>query len=118
MKKHIAWISLMIIFAALLSGCNLNRVGTDEYYVHITGNGKEDTSKFDDGEEYSVFKYVLAGFDEDGQEKTMEFTADKNLRIGAFLRLFYSENKGVKSWEEVEKDDIPEKAKDRLGVKN
>lgn len=69
MKKHIVWISLMIIFTALLSGCNLNRVGTDEYYVHITGNGKEDTSKFDDGEEYSVFKYELAGFDEDGQEK-------------------------------------------------
>ncbi|MCY7779662.1 YxeA family protein [Bacillus haynesii] len=109
---------LEIIFTALLSGCNLNRMGTDEYYVHITGNGKEETSKFDDGEEYSVFKYELAGFDEDGQEKTMEFTADKNLRTGAFLRLFYSENKGVKSWEEVEKDEIPGKAKDRLGVKN
>jgi len=117
-KNHIAWISLMIIFAAFLSGCNLNRVGTDKYYVHITGNREEDTSKFDDGEEYSVFKYELAGFDEDGQEKTMEFTADKNLRIGAFLRLFYSENKGVKSWEEVDKDDIPAKAKEQLGVKN
>lgn len=69
MKNHIAWISLMIIFAAFLSGCNLNRVGTDKYYVHITGNREEDTSKFDDGEEYSVFKYELAGFDEDGQEK-------------------------------------------------
>ncbi|MEC1241810.1 YxeA family protein, partial [Bacillus paralicheniformis] len=62
--------------------------------------------------------YELAGFDEDGQEKTMEFTADKNLRTGAFLRLFHSEKKGVKSWEEVEKDDIPAKAKDRLGVEN
>ena len=48
----------------------------------------------------------------------MEFTADKNLRIGAFLRLFYSENKGVKSWEEVDKDDIPAKGKEQLGVKN
>lgn len=118
MKRHIALVSLVIAFAAVLSGCNLNRLGADQYYVQITADGKEDVSKTDDGKEYKMFNYKLAGFDEDGHEKTMEFTADKNLRKDAFLRVYYSNKKGVKSWEEVEKDDIPKNAKDKLGVKN
>ncbi|MFN2747294.1 MULTISPECIES: YxeA family protein [unclassified Bacillus (in: firmicutes)] len=117
MKRHFALISLMIAFAAVLTGCNLNRLGTDQYYVQIAGDGKEEISKADDGKEYRIFNYQLAGFDEEGKEKTMTFTADKNLKKGAFLRVYDSKKKGVTSWEEVDKEDIPDLANERLDVK-
>lgn len=45
-----------------------------------------------------------------------EFTALKKLRKDAFLRIYYSEKKGVKSWEEVKKDELPTKVKEKLKV--
>ncbi len=40
-----------------------------------------------------LYDYKLPGFDKDGKEKEMEFTALKNLRKEAFLRIYYSEKK-------------------------
>lgn len=58
----------------------------------------------------------MSGIDKDGKEKEMEFTALKNLRKEAFLLIYYSEEKGVKSWEEVKKDELPIKVKEKLKV--
>ncbi|MBO1581954.1 YxeA family protein [Bacillus sp. XF8] len=117
MKRYIALFSILVVFATMLVGCNLNRLGTDKYYVQIKADGKETISKSDSGEKFKIFEYKLPGFDEDGEEKTMEFTANKNLRKDAFLRVYYSEEKGVKSWEEVKKDELPAKVKEKLGMK-
>ncbi|HDR4725172.1 YxeA family protein [Bacillus cereus group sp. Sample62] len=61
--------------------------------------------------------YKITGFDKDGKEKELEFDAQKNLRKDAFLRVYYSDEKGVSSWEEVEKDELPAKVKEKLAVK-
>ncbi|MDM5157062.1 YxeA family protein [Bacillus sp. DX1.1] len=117
MKRYIALFSILVVFATMLVGCDLNRMGKDEYYVQITVDGKEEKGKADNGTPYTNYEYKLAGFDEDGKEKTMEFNANKNLRKEAFLRVFHSDKKGVTAWEEVKKEDIPAKAKEKLGVK-
>ncbi|PEI39582.1 YxeA family protein [Bacillus pseudomycoides] len=117
MKRYIALFSILIVFASLLVGCDLNRMGKDEYYVQITVDGTEKNEKADNGQSHKSFEYKLPAFDKDGKEKEMEFTAVKNLRKEAFLRVFYSDKKGVAAWEEVKKDELPVKVKEKLGVK-
>ncbi|KEK25164.1 YxeA family protein [Bacillus gaemokensis] len=117
MKRYMALFSILVVFATMLVGCDLNRMGKDEYYVQITVDGKEDKGKASDGTPYTDYQYKLAGFDKDGKEKTMEFNVQKNLRKEAFLRVFHSDKKGVTAWEEVKKDELPAKVKEKLGVK-
>lgn len=83
----------------------------EQYYVQVIGDGKEVNEKNN-----RYYEYKLSGFDKDGTEKTMEFTAYKNLRKEAFLRVYYADKKGVTSWEEIQPKDIPEKAKEKLNV--
>ena len=45
MKRYIALFSILVVFASLLVGCDLNRLGKDEYYVQITVDGKKFDSK-------------------------------------------------------------------------
>ncbi|MCC0771515.1 YxeA family protein [Bacillus pacificus] len=117
MKRYIALFSILVVFASLLVGCDLNRMGKDEYYVQITVDGKEYNGKSDNGEQYKHFEYKLKGFDKDGKEKELEFNAQKNLRKEAFLRVYNSDKKGVTAWEEVKKDELPAKVKEKLGAK-
>ncbi|MEB9627417.1 MULTISPECIES: YxeA family protein [Bacillus] len=117
MKRCIALFSILVVFASLLVGCDINRMGKDEYYVQITVDGKETYSKADNGEKFKDYEYKLTGFDKDGKEKELEFTAQKNLRKEAFLRVYNSDKKGVTAWEEVKKDELPAKVKEKLGAK-
>lgn len=113
-----AFLSLLVVFASLLVGCDINRMGKDEYYVQITMDGKEGVSKSMDGKVMGKeYEYTLSGFDKEGKEKELEFMAQKNLRKEAFLRVYHSEKKGVTAWEEVQEDELPKKAKEKLGVK-
>ncbi|HEF1898055.1 YxeA family protein [Bacillus cereus group sp. MYBK108-2] len=118
MKKYMALFSLLVVFASLLVGCDINRMGKDEYYVQITTDGKEGVSKSMDGKVMGKeYEYTLPGFDKEGKEKELEFMAQKNLCKEAFLRVYHSEKKGVTAWEEVQEDELPKKAKEKLGVK-
>ncbi|WP_306008473.1 YxeA family protein [Bacillus sp. MMSF_3353] len=118
MKKYMALFSLLVVFAGLLVGCDINRMGKDEYYVQITMDGKEGVSKSMDGKVMGKeYEYTLSGFDKEGKEKELQFMAQKNLRKEAFLRLYHSEKKGVTAWEEVQEDELSKKAKEKLGVK-
>lgn len=117
MKRYIALFSILVVFASLLVGCDINRLGKDEYYVQITADGKEYLSKASNGKTYKDYQYKLTGFDKKGKEKELEFTAQKNLRKEAFLRVYNSDKKGVTAWEEVKKDELPAEVKEKLGVK-
>lgn len=118
LKKIIWLLSILTIFSIMLVSCNLNRIGTEEYYVQITVDGKKEIVKSSDGKILGgIYMYKLVGFDKESKEKELEFSAQKNLRKDAFLLVYYSEEKGVKSWEEVEKDDLPATVKEKLIVK-
>ncbi|MFS8352614.1 YxeA family protein [Bacillus nitratireducens] len=114
MKQIMLMFSVFVMFTVFLSGCNLNRLGTDKNYVQITKDGEQLKEKNVNGD--TTYQYKLSGIDKDGKEKEMEFTALKNLRKEAFLLIYYSEEKGVKSWEEVKKEELPKKVKEKLKV--
>ncbi|MBM7585490.1 uncharacterized protein (TIGR01655 family) [Bacillus pakistanensis] len=118
MKKVI--ISCTAIAAILIGGLvfiqnvNLNRLGADQYYVQIEGQGKKIEDKSDTGQKYVSYEYELPAFDQEGKPKTLTFTANKQLREKAYLSLFVKDGKGVTSYQEVTKEELPEKAKDKL----
>ncbi|AST95020.1 hypothetical protein CHH78_06525 [Shouchella clausii] len=74
-------------------------VAVTDVYVAI----EEDGTKNESGD----YVYEIQGVDEHGQVRTVEFTASKNLREGAFLRL-KTKKAFVDSWEEVQLEDIPD----------
>ncbi len=75
MKRIVLMCSVFVMFTVVLSGCNLNRLGTDTYYVQITKDGEKLKEKNVNGD--TTYEYKLPGFDKDGNEKEMEFTALK-----------------------------------------
>ncbi|MBY7142428.1 YxeA family protein [Virgibacillus sp. NKC19-3] len=99
----------------LLSACSLESlqtIGSTKYYVEID----------DDGEEYTEsnntrYEYNLMGFDEDGEEKELSFTAGHQLKQGAYLKVHYKKDEVI-TYEEVDADDVPKKAQELLGEKN
>ena len=50
------------------------------------------------------------------EEKTLEFRGQqpRPLRKGAYLKITWNKNKGVTSYEEVQKEDIPKTAQEKL----
>lgn len=118
MKKKI--IGVLVAIAVIVGGLvilqnvNFNRLGAEQYYTQIIGQGKILKSKDDNGVTYVSYEYKLPGFDKDGQQKTLTFTAQKQLRENAYLTLFVKDDEGVTSYQEVSKEDIPKKASEKL----
>lgn len=105
---------LVLLFGSvlLLQNVNLNRLGTDQYYVQV-GKGVKMEDKADDGMTYVYYQYTLNGFDKDGKEKNVKFTANKELRKDAYLRVYLKGGK-ASSYQEVQAQELPEPAKREL----
>lgn len=108
MKKYM--LVLMVALIGLLAGCNVQTIGADEYFVQIMGDGEEF------GEDDRVrYAYDLIGYNEDGNALNLVFTANKNLRHDAFLKIYYKEKKEeVILYEEVAESEVPEAALEQL----
>ncbi|CDQ38093.1 MULTISPECIES: YxeA family protein [Virgibacillus] len=76
-----------------------------EIYVQVN---KEGTALSPGG-----YNYTLTGFDKDGRKKEVTFYASGELRKDAYLRIF-TKGKYIETWEEVQQQDIPEQAKQKL----
>lgn len=111
----IAIMVVLIGFVIFIQNVNINRLGTDEYYVQISNSVNKTEDKTDSGQVYVQYEYQLSAFDKSGNKKEFTFTASKELRKDAYLMLFVKDEKGVTSYEEVKKADIPKKALDQLG---
>lgn len=123
MKKILVLSAILTLITSLIAGCNVatpNKIAADQYYVQIQGTGE-----IKDNRRY----YTLPAYDEDGVEKKVTFTSVKSkneqLQENAFLRLYVRQGNTeeikifdteVKSYEEVQKEDLPKKTKEKLGV--
>ena len=129
MKQFVAIITLCLLFSSFTIGCeraSLNRIGKDVYYVQIKGEG--DTEKVEDR---NLRNYTFPAYDEDGVKKQITFRStkkenDQKLKEDAFLRLYVDQDDNnkkeissieVKSYEEIQKADLPEKVKDKFTIK-
>ncbi|EMA6345045.1 YxeA family protein [Bacillus cytotoxicus] len=125
MQKLLVISVLFVLFSSFAIGCErsptINRMGTEQYYVQITNNGEvKGNQRF----------YTLPTYNKDGVEKTVTFGSvkpkNKPLKENAFIRLYIDQkdnnnteinHKEIKSYEEVQKDDLPSKVKERFHIK-
>lgn len=114
MKKLIIGLLVTIILLGgaffLLTTVNFNRLNTDHYYVQITNDGVMTKNKVSTGEVFEQYEYTLDAYNEEGNTDTLDFTAIKQLRKNAYLKLFVNDEKNVKSYQEVMWEEIPKKA--------
>lgn len=117
MKKGFIALAVVVIvlvgFVVFIQNVNVNRIGAEQYYVQINQDGKKIEDKSDSGQKYVSFEYTLEGFDSNGKEKLLTFTAGKELRQDAYLKVYVKGN-GVTSYQEVQATELPEQAKQKL----
>jgi uncharacterized protein (TIGR01655 family) len=105
--------SLLIIGGASFTWYSID-YGGSYYYAKILDDGTKKVSTTQVDKIWYTFSYQEEAYSENGKVKSINFTANRNLRHGAYLRLTYNYRKGVTKWEEVKKSDIPEKALNNL----
>jgi len=128
MKKLFAVITLCLLFSSFTIGCersSLNSIGKDVYYVQIKGEGT-----IEKVEGRSLRNYTLPAYDEDGVKKQITFRSTKKennhkLNEDAFLSIYVDQDDKdkneissieVKSYEEIQKEDLPKKVKEKFNV--
>ncbi|WP_088815228.1 MULTISPECIES: YxeA family protein [Listeria] len=114
MKALWGTIITVAVLALLIGGgyyfMNYNHIGADTYYTKITTDGEKENEHA----QSTRYNYSLPGFNEDGEKKELDFSAIKNLRKGAYLKIYTKPIKGVTSYEEVQKADIPKEAQEKV----
>lgn len=115
MKKN-----LVIIIATVISVIAIISVGVmfffngnnTYYYTQIDESKMTENEKAGQGGVIDFtggmrYLYTLTCYDENGNEKTFTFGANKVLKNKAFLKLSTRPIQGVIAWEEVQYKDIP-----------
>lgn len=115
-KKKVMGISIILIIVLIgavlfimskFLTTDYNKRGTDKYYLQIVGEGEAYDSN--PGEEEDIrYNYNLPAYDNEGNQKNMEFTSAEPLTEGAYLVVYYRSDKGVTTYEEIQKSAIPE----------
>lgn len=121
MKKN-----LVIIIAAAISVIAIISVGVmfffkgnDTYYYtqidesKMTENEKAGQGGVIDFTGGMRYLYTLTCYDENGNEKSFTFGANKVLKNKAFLMLSTRPIQGVVSWEEVQYKDMPDSVQEK-----
>lgn len=73
--------------------------GKEIYYTVITEEGTEGNS--------GRYNYEVMGYEENLNEKEIEFSASHQLRKGAYIQLYRTKLRGVTYWEEVSFEELP-----------
>ncbi|MBH5317066.1 YxeA family protein [Paenibacillus sp. GSMTC-2017] len=109
---------LAIGFIFIMQNMNINRLGTEGYYLQITIDGKEEKTRISQNEIMTRYEYNLPAVDKEGNAQTFSFTSEKQLRKGAYLTLYIKDKETVMSYQELKFEEIPQKAADQLKENN
>lgn len=114
MKIKPLFLVCLALILSLLSACGpqIQTIGADEYYVEIQSEGEANTEQGN-----TRYEYEMNGYNEDGEEKNLIFTSNHELRQNAYLRIYVKKDEVI-TYEEVETDDIPNKAQQLLEDEN
>lgn len=120
MKKF--FITFGVLAVLVIGGFTLLQqyiMGGTPYYVQITTAGEKVEEKDDAGRTVITYRYELTGYDEQGTGKELTFDSfePRPLKKEAYLKVIWNERKGVTSWEEVQKSEVPTKAMTKLSQK-
>jgi len=114
--KKIIIISILLL--AIAGGWFIyNEISYQKCYVKITENGKEDTVGSS-----TVYDYTLKAYDKKGNEVPVKFIGRKNLKLNAYLCIdvrkpLKNTANEIKKYKEVTAEQLPEKVKEKLNVK-
>ena len=116
-KKLIVISILLVAIVGVGSWFIYNEMNYEKCYVKITENGKEDTVGSS-----TVYDYTLKAYDKKGNEVPVTFSANKNLRLNAYLCVYVrkplkNNANEINKYKEVTAEQLPEKVKEKLNVK-
>lgn len=108
-KAFTAIIAAMLIIGGVVFGLYHMENYDKFYYTKVDNSQVSELPASHD----MKYEYRLDSYDENGKRKTLKFQASKELREDAYLMLEVKST-GVHKWEEVQLDDIPEEAQEKL----
>ena len=115
MKKRIAVMAMCMLIVSIMSACvDINRLWKSNVYVQITEPVRVEETQVDSGEVHKRYWYEESAFDEDGEQSLTSFSAIKELREGGYLMLYLKRDGGVTSYDEVQWEAIPQRAREQL----
>lgn len=109
-----ALILLGVVGMVLLGTIDINRIGKSNLYVEVIGPTEIKEEKISSGEIVKSYWYEQKAIDTKGNEIDVEFSAQKELRKGAYLKLYLKKDNTVSSYDEVKWEDIPSDTQAKL----
>ncbi|WP_152658112.1 YxeA family protein [Oceanobacillus sp. CFH 90083] len=109
-KVTIMMLSVVLLFVAaivVLATVDFNRAGKDHVYVEIDEPAYTEEDRLDTGEVMTTYWYEQPAYTEDGEEIEVTFSAQKELRQGAYLMLYVNKDNEVSSYDEVAEEELP-----------
>ncbi|TCI77866.1 YxeA family protein [Exiguobacterium sp. SH0S1] len=114
MKKLVIAAFALVIVALGLVNIDWNRLGKEALYVQVgTATNVEETT-LESGDVVRRYEYTMPALTKDGDPQTVTFTAAKELRSGAYLKLYVKDQDVITSYDEVTVADIPKAAREQL----
>jgi uncharacterized protein (TIGR01655 family) len=110
-------ILLVVVGTVLLKTIDINRIGKSNLYVEVIEPTEVKEDKLNSGEIVKSYWYEQKAFDTKGNEIDVEFFALKELRKGAYLKLYVGKDNEVSSYDEVKWGDIPSDTQAKLEEK-
>ncbi len=108
-------VAILVVAAVLaLATVDFNRFGKENVYVQIGDPSYTDEYKIDSGQIMTSYWYELPAYDDNGSVKDVEFSAQKELKQDAYLKLYIKKGNEVTSYDEVSWEEIPGAAQEKL----
>lgn len=106
--KIFAGIGIVVVIAVFFIIFWLLFYQESTYYTRIDNTKVEQLSSGD-----MRYEYTLDAYNEKGNSKEVTFKTSRELKDDAYLKLDVMLTRGVKSWEEVQYDELPDKVQEK-----
>ena len=106
--KIFAGIGIVVVIAVFFVIFWLLFYQESTYYTRIDNTKVEQLSSGD-----MRYEYTLDAYNEKGNSKEVTFKTSRELKDDAYLKLDVMLTRGVKSWEEVQYDELPDKVQEQ-----
>lgn len=104
-------ITLIGVLIAILAFCGIYWLlfyQNTNYYTKIDNTKIEKLDTSDD----MKYEYTLTAYNKDGKEKKITFKTSRELKDGAYLEVEFMLTRGVKTWKEIQFNELPDKVQD------
>lgn len=122
MKKLVAIIGVLAVLfvggVVFLATVDIQRLGKDHLYVQIAEPSRVEETKLDSGQIDTRYWYELPAYDDAGKQTLATFSAARALKVDAYLKLYVNKSGNVTSYDEVTREEIPDKARSHMGPAN